>query len=78
MRWPSGDPADLPLEGDEEPRTGDLGWSMALWAVAHAEEYGLTSVSYDGQRWRASDGTDDAEDWAAAGGGDTGGGLVLE
>ncbi|WP_435107526.1 hypothetical protein [Nocardiopsis synnemataformans] len=72
------DPADLPLDGDEEPRTGDLGWSMALWAVAHAEEYGLTSVSYDGQRWRASDGTDDAEEWAAAGGGDTGGGLVLE
>lgn len=55
------DPAVLPLE--EEPRTGDLGWAMALWAVAHADQYGLSSVTYDGLRWTASTGEGDAADW---------------
>ncbi|MFD3688428.1 hypothetical protein ACFWTE_26810 [Nocardiopsis sp. NPDC058631] len=70
------DPATLPVGGDQESRTGDLGWAMALWAVAHAEEYGLTSVSYGDQRWRASDGLDGAEAWTAVEE-DTGGRVVL-
>ncbi|WP_028647413.1 hypothetical protein [Nocardiopsis sp. CNT312] len=65
-------PESLPLE--EDPRTGDTGWAMALWAVAHAEEYGLTSVAYQGRQWRISDGTEDAEAWSTA----DPGGLVLE
>ncbi|MDA8369573.1 MAG: hypothetical protein M0026_06850 [Nocardiopsaceae bacterium] len=31
--------------------TGDLGWAMAQWAVANAQAYGLTSVTYQDQRW---------------------------
>ncbi|WP_017570810.1 hypothetical protein [Nocardiopsis halotolerans] len=72
------DPADLPLPGDEDPRTGDLGWAMALWAVAHADEYGLTSVAYGDQRWSASDGVEDAEAWTTTEGTGTGGRVVLE
>ncbi|MDT0329172.1 hypothetical protein [Nocardiopsis lambiniae] len=60
----------------EDPRTGDLGWAMALWAVAHSEEYGLTSVSYEGRTWRASDGTEDGAEWTTSDS-DTGGLLVL-
>ncbi|MBB6118890.1 hypothetical protein [Nocardiopsis algeriensis] len=70
------DPAELPLSLDEEPRTGDLGWAMALWAVAHAEEYGLTSVSYADRTWSASDGTEDAREWRSTGV-DTEGRVVL-
>lgn len=55
------DPATLPV--DEEPMTGDLGWAMALWAVTHADEYGLSSVAYEDQLWQASDGRDGAEEW---------------
>ncbi|MFE1169446.1 hypothetical protein [Nocardiopsis sp. NPDC058789] len=57
------DPAELPVSEDREPRTGDLGWAMAHWAVVHAEEYGITSVSYEDQRWRASEGMDGAQNW---------------
>ncbi|MCY9785735.1 hypothetical protein KIK06_17755 [Nocardiopsis sp. EMB25] len=71
------DPAELPVA--EDPSTGDLGWAMALWAVAHAEEYGLTSVTYGDQRWRASDGLDDAEAWTTVDDGtDTEGRVVLD
>ncbi|WP_433699888.1 hypothetical protein [Nocardiopsis sp. CA-288880] len=70
------DPAELPLNADEQMRTGDLGWAMALWSVAHAEEYGLTSVAYGDRLWRASDGLDGAEAWTAAGE-DTRGRVVL-
>lgn len=71
------DPSALPVEDGQEPRTGDLGWAMALWAVAHAEEYGLTSVAYGDQRWSASDGLDGAEAWTTTEGADTGGRVVL-
>ncbi len=71
------DPSSLPLDGEQEPRTGDLGWAMALWAVAHAEEYGLTSVSYGDQRWSVSDGVDGAEAWTGIQDADTAGSLVL-
>lgn len=55
------EPEELPLE--EGPRTGDLGWAMALWSVVHAEQYGLTSVAHDGHRWTASTGVEGAEAW---------------
>ncbi|GAB3487739.1 hypothetical protein [Nocardiopsis coralliicola] len=51
------DPAAVPASG-EQPRTGDLGWAMALWAVAHSEEYGLSTVTYGNQRWNAATGKD--------------------
>ncbi|MEV2274187.1 hypothetical protein AB0I72_01255 [Nocardiopsis sp. NPDC049922] len=70
------DPTALPVE--EDPRTGDLGWAMTLWAVAHAEEYGLTSVTYGDQRWRVSDGLDGAEAWTTvAAEFDSEGGIAL-
>lgn len=49
-------PDDVPYA--EDPRTGDLGWAMAIWAVAHASEYGLESVTYSGHRWEAATGGD--------------------
>jgi len=70
------DPATLSAGGDQESATGDLGWAMALWAVAHAEEYGLTSVSHGDRRWRASDGLNGAEAWTTTED-DTGGRVVL-
>ncbi|GAB3207746.1 hypothetical protein ACQEU5_12390 [Marinactinospora thermotolerans] len=47
-------PGSLPVASP--PQTGDLGWAMAIWAVTHAQEYGLSSVTYDGMRWRAAEG----------------------
>ncbi|MEU3016293.1 hypothetical protein ABZ635_02710 [Nocardiopsis sp. NPDC007018] len=73
------DPAELPVPEGDQPRTGDLGWAMAQWAVVHAEEYGITSVTYGDQRWRASDGMDGAQAWTeiADRDQDTGGRVVL-
>ncbi|MEU0488154.1 hypothetical protein ABZ249_02920 [Nocardiopsis sp. NPDC006139] len=65
------------LADTPEAATGDRGWAMALWAVAHAQEYGLTSVAYNDRVWRASDGTGDAAEWQT-GVSDTRGVLVLE
>lgn len=42
--------------GTVERQTGDLGWAMAQWAVAHAAAYGLTSVTYLDQQWTAESG----------------------
>ncbi|WP_243742246.1 hypothetical protein [Actinorugispora endophytica] len=58
-----------------ERQTGDLGWAMAQWAVAHARDYGLSSVTYQDRRWTLSStqqGWGDAETPAGDGG------LVLE
>ncbi len=73
------DPAELPVPEGQEGRTGDLGWAMAHWAVVHAEEYGLTSVSYGNQRWQASEGMDGAQNWTEIedASQDTGGRVVL-
>ncbi|GAA1120499.1 hypothetical protein [Nocardiopsis metallicus] len=73
------DPAELPVDPDQADRTGDLGWAMALWAVVHAEEYGITSVTYEDQRWEASEGMDRDEAWAELEdeGDHTGGRVVL-
>lgn len=75
-------PADLAAA--PERQTGDLGWAMAQWTMAHAPAYGVTSVEYDGHRWSAVEGhegwvevTADAE---GADGADTAddGALVIE
>lgn len=34
-----------------DPPTVKAGWQAAIWAVAHAYNYHLTSVSYDGLQW---------------------------
>ena len=34
------------------------GWAVAVWMVAHAYEYGIPGVRYDGHAWRASHGHD--------------------
>jgi hypothetical protein len=33
------------------PPSSKAGWQAAVWAVAHAYNYHLTSVSYDGRQW---------------------------
>jgi hypothetical protein len=33
------------------------GWSMAAWAVAHAEAYGIRTVRFGGYQWQAANGT---------------------
>lgn len=68
------DPTALPeVQGRE---TGDLGWAMAIWAVTHADEYGLSTVSYGDQRWHATDGGPGTAAWATVT--DTGGRLLLK
>jgi hypothetical protein len=34
------------------------GWSVASWAVSHAQKYGLTEVAFAGKHWRATKGHD--------------------
>lgn len=67
------DPGMLPVPQD--PPTGDLGQAMALWAVTHAEEYGLTSVTYGDQRWTAAKGR---QGWSATENGAPEGQVVIE
>jgi len=43
------------------PATTQRGWQIAVWAVAHAFNYHLTSVSFGGRIWTATSGT-----WAPA------------
>jgi hypothetical protein len=43
------------------PATTQRGWQIAAWAVAHAYNYHLTSVSFGGRTWTSTSGT-----WAAA------------
>jgi len=44
--------------GTVQRQTGDLGWAMAQWAVAHASVYGITSVTYLDRQWTADSGED--------------------
>jgi hypothetical protein len=37
------------------------GWTVAIWLVGHAQQYGVASVEYGGQQWAASRG-----DWQAS------------
>ncbi|MBA3250919.1 MAG: hypothetical protein H0T66_11600 [Geodermatophilaceae bacterium] len=34
----------------------EQGWPLAHWLVAHAAQFGITDVSFDGRRWSGSDG----------------------
>jgi hypothetical protein len=43
------------------PATTQRGWQIAAWAVAHAYNYHLTSVSYGSRTWTSTSGA-----WAAA------------
>jgi hypothetical protein len=38
------------------------GWTVATWLVGHATEFGILTVSFDGQSWSAATGT-----WSASG-----------
>jgi hypothetical protein len=50
-------PAAPPVQGDavavDSPREG---WTVASWAVSHAQEYGLTEIKYAGRHWTAGNG----------------------
>ena len=35
----------------------DAAWTVAGWLVAHAQDYGLSEVRYDGYAWKAADGS---------------------
>lgn len=59
--------AGVRAEASGERSTGGLrvdapnkrrGWLVATFAVAHAQQYGLSHVSYDGVTWRAARGED--------------------
>jgi hypothetical protein len=39
------------------PLSTKTGWEVATWAVAHAFNYHLTSVTFEGRRWTAGSGT---------------------
>jgi hypothetical protein len=43
-----------------EPVGAKRGWQVAAWAVAHAYNYHLTSVTFDGRVWTPSSGSWDA------------------
>jgi hypothetical protein len=38
------------------PLPATRGWGVAAWLVGHAEQYGITSVTFDGQRWTPASG----------------------
>ena len=38
------------------PLAAPRGWTVASWLVGHATEFGITSVAFDGRRWRAASG----------------------
>ncbi|GLU46797.1 hypothetical protein [Nocardiopsis ansamitocini] len=48
------------LDKAKDRQTGEMGWAMAQWAVAHAHTYGLNSVSYADRRWTMASG---AQGW---------------
>ena len=33
------------------------GWVVATWMVAHAKQFGITSVTFDGRRWTPTSAT---------------------
>lgn len=43
--------AELGAGALSNPPSAKAGWQAAAWAVAHAYNYHLTSVTYDGRRW---------------------------
>lgn len=47
--------AELGADGLTASRPGDV-WAAASWVVAHADTYGVTTVTAQGQRWTATSG----------------------
>ncbi|MEU8202577.1 hypothetical protein [Streptosporangium sp. NPDC049046] len=37
-----------------EPSSRKRGWLVAAWSIAHAKEFGLGGIRYDGQAWTAA------------------------
>ncbi len=59
---------DLQLdERSVEVSSTDLGWTVSSWAVAHAREFGIASVSYAGHTWSHESGH---EGWEPTGSAD--------
>lgn len=57
----SADATELGTPGFGVPVSTARGWQVAAWAVAHAYNYHLTSVTFDGRVWTPSSGS-----WASA------------
>lgn len=51
---------ELGAPADGVSASSRRGWTIAGWLIGHAVEYGITSVSFAGQRWQATTGV-----WAA-------------
>jgi hypothetical protein len=49
------------------PVSTKTGWQVAVWAVAHAYNYHVSSVSFEGEKWTGTSGT-----WSPIGGSGTG------
>ncbi|MFB9964582.1 hypothetical protein [Sinosporangium siamense] len=48
---------DTPVSGDKITASSTRrGWLVAAWSVAHARDYGLRGVRYDGRAWAADAG----------------------
>lgn len=54
----AGAPSDPDSWNAVKPTSTREGWSVASWAVTHAQVYGLTEVRYAGKRWDADKGHD--------------------
>jgi len=47
---------ELGVESLDAPFGAAKGWAVASWLVAHARQYRITRVSFQGREWRAADG----------------------
>jgi hypothetical protein len=49
-------PIDKPVASGNELSVPGAGWPTAAWLVAHANNFGIDQVAYDGKRWQRSKG----------------------
>lgn len=54
--WPTALAAQLGPVDTGVPVDAGTGWAVAAWLVAHAQQYGFTSVSFAGRTWKPADG----------------------
>jgi len=47
---------ELGSSGLDTPLAEPRGWTVAMWLVGHASQFGITSVSFAGQVWTPSEG----------------------
>ena len=47
---------ELGVSSLDAPVPASRGWTVASWLVGHAQEYRVTTVSFQGQEWKASSG----------------------